>query len=66
MPVDPEPVHILLNPCGDTLIVTKAGTAKRGNRVKVHSQAWVGAETGYISHFATCPHAKKHRKVKKS
>lgn len=56
-PVDAERVYIAAGPT-DTVIVLDNGTTARGHRVGPGP----GVRAGYISHFATCPNAKTHRR----
>ena len=61
MPVDPEPVHFSIdkiNHSGDITLITADGMAVTG--FKDMSSRLIG----YLSHFATCPNADKHRRRK--
>jgi hypothetical protein len=55
IPIDPELVpdgNVELTPEGDELIAKVWGTA----------HVWPEGEARYRSHFATCPHADRHRR----
>lgn len=54
MPVDEKAVKYI--PDGYSHIVTEKGEVVTG-RISEY-----GTKTGYISHFATCPNAKQHRR----
>lgn len=53
MPVDAEPV--MYTEGTKDVIVTPDGNVTRGNITKY------GESKGYVSHFATCPNAGRHR-----
>lgn len=57
MPCDAEPVYYLPDPDGKEVIVTSGGTVTHGFLSDMRI-----AETGYRSHFATCPNANQHRR----
>jgi len=61
MPLDPGEFPIVENTQGSILAVAANGKVIRGDRV---SDSYEG---GYIlariSHFATCPNAKEHRRI---
>ena len=59
MPVDAEPVQFHQDPSGQEVFVTKGGAVVRGATAKAGDEE---AETGYNSHFATCPFADQHRR----
>ena len=59
MPVDAEPVQFHQDPAGREIFVTKGGAVVRGTTAKADDK---DAETGYNSHFATCPFADQHRR----
>ena len=61
-PCNPEPIHYRKLVHGENmlLLVTPEGDVTPG-------QAWKDSDLfGYISHFATCPNANRHRKGKKN
>lgn len=58
MPCDPKQVFFL-DGGGTSTFVTPDGETKRGRR------APDGPRMGYISHFATCPHAADFRRERK-
>ena len=58
MPVDAEKIHFYAGD-GDELFVTAGGAVVRGSRAEEGAEH---THEGYISHFATCPDADKHRK----
>lgn len=62
-PCNPEPIHYrkLVHGIENMLIlVTPEGDVTPG-------QAWEDSDLfGYISHFATCPYANRHRRGKKN
>ncbi len=55
MPVNAEPIRFERGG-GPETFVTPEGKVERGKRDPE------GTLTGYISHFATCPHADRHRR----
>ena len=55
MPCDPDPINFERSG-GPETFVTPEGKVERGKRRES------GPLQGYISHFATCPFADKHRK----
>lgn len=65
MPCDPELISFKESREGGDLFITKDGNTVRGKRFDP-----IGAfpqkvlQTGYISHFATCPNADEHRRRK--
>lgn len=59
MPCDAEP--IMFAEGGASIYITEEGSVVRGTECEKDSD---GAKVGYISHFATCPNAGKHRKRK--
>ena len=62
MPVDTEPVEFWPEFLGEKF-VTADGSVKSGMRIP--ERVKTGAEeTGYISHFSTCPYADEARKRK--
>ena len=63
MPCDAEAVNYQENYKGKDVIVTPEGKVIRGSVIKPDGgllQPVIDGE-GYISHFATCPYADKHR-----
>lgn len=58
MPVNPE--KIWFTEGGQETFITKEGRVVRGERSALRAHP---AQTGYISHFATCPDASQHRKA---
>ena len=54
MPCDATPVNYTPDPDGELLVVDKNGNTVRGTRG--------GDESGYVSHFATCPQAGMFRR----
>lgn len=56
IPCDAEPVKFDYELGGPDKVVTQNGEVLPG-RISEN-----GAETGYISHFATCPNANAHRR----
>ena len=66
MPCNAEQVEYQKNYRGSALIVTKDGEVVRGNIVKGGGSALtpIVDGTGYVSHFATCPNADKHRRTR--
>ncbi len=63
MPVNPNPVFIQTGvPDPDTTIVTDQGQVLRGKQLSPETTG--PYVRGYITHFATCPEAKKPRKPK--
>lgn len=58
MPVDAPILSYRKNPQGKENIVTQSGEVVRGDIVKTSEAEGVG----YISHFATCPFARTHRR----
>lgn len=58
MPCDPEPRNYRPDKNGESVIVTSGGEVIKA-RLTSPGQS-IG--TGYISHFATCPNAARHRK----
>ena len=58
MPVDAEAISFVQG--GEELFVTEGGSVIHGTRVT--GDPPLNVRTGYISHFATCPHASQHRK----
>lgn len=59
MPCDAKPVRFDLEIKGRDLIVTEDGDVVRGRISKD------GADTGYKSHYASCPHAAEYRNAGK-
>lgn len=55
MPLDAKPIKYIAG--GKDVIVTKDGEVISGVRITEY-----GTETGYVSHFVTCPNANRHRK----
>ena len=66
MPCNEEQVEYQKNYRGSALIVTKDGEVARGNIVKDSGSALapIVDGIGYVSHFATCPNADKHRRTR--
>ena len=64
MPCNAEQVQYQENKRGSALIVTKDGDVVRGNIIddKQTSLVPVVDGVGYVSHFATCPNAARHRR----
>lgn len=60
MPCNPEPVPFMPLAIGDLQLVTENGYVVRGVRARAGGS--MTAIGGYISHFATCPAADKHRR----
>lgn len=58
MPCDPEPVYFKPAQDGELRLVTANGTIARGTKAEKAEDALCG----YVSHFATCPNADKHRR----
>jgi len=68
MPCDVPAVDYQDNYNGKDLIITEDGQVIRGTIIKNNPQSklqLVVSGKGYISHFATCPNAAKHRKAQK-
>lgn len=62
MPCDPEPVRFLADKDNaEETFVMANGAVVRGRRAP---DEYPFTYTGYISHFATCPYAKQHRRAK--
>lgn len=57
-PVDAEPVTFRPYDFGPEMFVMLDGSVRRGRRC----DAMEGEETGYVSHFATCPNAEEFRR----
>ena len=68
MPCNEEQVEYQKNYRGAALIVTKDGEVVRGNIIKEGGSALVPIVDGigYVSHFATCPNADKHRRTRRN
>lgn len=64
MPCNAEQVQYQENRRGSALIVTKDGDVVRGNIIDDNQTSLVPVVdgVGYVSHFATCPNAAKHRR----
>ena len=64
MPCNAEQVQYQENKRGSALIVTKDGDVVRGNIIDGNQTSLVPVVdgVGYVSHFATCPNAAKHRR----
>lgn len=62
LPVNPDPVTVLLDQEGDTVIVTDGGRVMRGNRVTEAYDGSACAADGRIAHWSTCPEADRFRK----
>lgn len=64
MPCNAEQVQYQENKRGSALIVTKDGDVVRGNIIDDNQTSLVPVVdgVGYVSHFATCPNAAKHRR----
>ena len=62
MPVNMEPIAIIPTAGGDTTVITDKGVIVRGERVDIAQIAEGIAIAGYMSHFATCKYASKHRR----
>jgi hypothetical protein len=58
MPVDAEKIHFYAGE-GNELFVTDGGAVVHGTRAEEGQEH---THIGYISHFATCPNADKHRR----
>lgn len=56
IPCDAQPIKFNYELGGPDKVVTKNGEVLTG---KISES---GSETGYISHFATCPNANQHRR----
>ena len=56
MPCDATPIPYVDDPAGSLLLVTNSG-----NVVRARADA-TSDKFGYVSHFATCPNADKHRR----
>ncbi len=65
MPCDPEPIAFKESREGGDLFVMKDGTVHRGIRYADGNAVQDELHTGYISHFANCPFADKHRRDRK-
>ena len=65
MPCDPELIAFKESREGGDLFVMKDGTTRRGIRYADGNAAQAELQTGYISHFATCPHADEHRRERR-
>lgn len=59
MPVDAEPVRFFPDGEGRDMFVMKHGAVVSGTRAGIDDDH---TYVGFISHFATCPNADKHRK----
>lgn len=59
MPCDAEGRTYKENPNGAAVIITESGNVVRAD-IDVDSKQASGV--GYISHFATCPNANRHRR----
>ncbi|MBQ2641743.1 MAG: hypothetical protein IJG15_07080 [Lachnospiraceae bacterium] len=62
MPVDTKTERFYPDPHGTRLYVMNDGHTMTGTPVQEGEQPVEGIASGHTSHFATCPHAKKHRK----
>lgn len=59
MPCDAESVTYWADDKGDDMVVTPNGEVVRA---RLSGEASEATGIGYISHFATCPNADRHRK----
>lgn len=64
MPVDAEPVPFVFDQNGPNFYLDPEGHLLRGTPPREGENE--ETETGFISHFATCPDADKARKPRKS
>ena len=63
IPCDPDLVELVADVHGKEVVITDAGEYQRGwTPTAAAKDREARRVVGRISHFATCPHADKHRK----